>query len=452
MSQTSTTAPQKPAVGRAIAWYCLHRLLPALAVAFAVVGGYFGFWRYHLKRFHAVDEGALYRAAQPTEFGFRHLAERHGVRTVVNVRLEDPRLYDGLLDPGQPSGEKESQFVPRLGVRHLEWPMGEEAYWPWLTPWQFEQFFELFDNPDNLPVMVHCLGGRHRTGTFSALYQLEYLRLPAEQVVAEMLSYDFGTQPQVQDHNLRTYTPRPRPDARQWKELAAAVCGAKAADWPADYQTLVRQLRHAQADEPRLARLREAMENDVSFALCLAQRVIDSPDHILAEPAAKAAAACLDHADDDLQALAMSAAIVADYGTPDQQRKLIDLLESEPKIGTPTPRYRAVVAGVTNRFTPNRIAYLLPLLADTRPRVEPAASKFRYCDTAVAHLVSITDEPLFDELKPSRSAWNEAVARAATWFDKHPDRLQLARLLPPTGKNRIKNFEGQEIDGRNFVR
>ena len=60
--------------------------------------------------------------------------------------------------------------------------MGKEWCWPWFTPWQFDEFFKLLDDPANLPLAVHCMGGRHRTGTFSALYRLEYDGWPIERV------------------------------------------------------------------------------------------------------------------------------------------------------------------------------------------------------------------------------------------------------------------------------
>jgi protein tyrosine/serine phosphatase len=64
--------------------------------------------------------------------------------------------------------------------------MGAEAFWPWFSPEQFEAFFELMDDPTNFPVAVHCIGGRHRTGTFVALYRLEYQRWNVEDAQREM--------------------------------------------------------------------------------------------------------------------------------------------------------------------------------------------------------------------------------------------------------------------------
>lgn len=432
-------------------WFLRRRLRPLVVLGLLVSLAYFGFWRYHLKRFHEVRPGVLYRVAQPTEFGLRHLMQVHRIKTVLSVRLEDPVLYRGLLDPGQPDGERESAYVPQIGLRHLQWPMGEEAYWPWLTPWQFEEFYKLFDEPDNLPVAVHCMGGRHRTGTFVAMFELEYNRRPVEQAIAEMLSYSFGPTVVIQDHNLRTYLPRPRPSVQQWQSLVAGLCDDPAANTPADYEELIRQLRSAGVDASSV-RVREYLMRGRPFSLCLALRLIDNPNHPLAELAARLASRHLQSADGDPASWAAAAALVADYGDAEQQQALYELLAREPRDAAPSPRYQAMVAGVTNRYTPNRAPYLRPLLSDNRPRPEADAAGYRYCDTAVARLVSITNEPLFLERVPLVDAWDDGVAAARRWFEEHPESRQFRQLQPPTGKNVVRAFPANERDGRNWVR
>jgi hypothetical protein len=373
---------------------------------------------------------------------------RHQIKTVVSVRLEDPPLHTGLIDLGQPDGELESRYVAGIGPRHIQWPLGEEAYWPWFTPWLYEEFFKLFDDPINHPVLVHCVGGRHRTGTFVALFQLEYRRRPVEEVLREMYSYDFGHPIPVQEHNLRTYQPRPLPDASQWQALLNGLFPEDSKEQaPRDYAELVCRLRTALREGDLRRRLESYIAEDRPFALCLAQRVIDDPAHTLAAAAATLAASRLQE-DDDPSAVASAAALIADFGTPDQQQLLLQLLESEAKTDPPSPRYAALVAGVTNRYTPNRVPYLRPLLADRRSRPEPHASQYRYCDTAAARLVSIIDEPLHNGL-PDRAAWDQAVALCQHWLAEHPDSGRLSRLLPPTGHNSVRTGTHAEVDGRN---
>lgn len=35
-----------------------------------------------------------------------------------------------------------------------------------------EQFLRIVDDPENQPVYVHCVGGRHRTGVMTAVYRM----------------------------------------------------------------------------------------------------------------------------------------------------------------------------------------------------------------------------------------------------------------------------------------
>jgi hypothetical protein len=415
-----------------------------VATAVIAVAGWFGFWRYHLKRFDAVQAGVLYRGAQPTELGFQHVVARHNVRTVVSVRLEDPALYRGLVDLGDPDGEQESRYVPQLGPRHLHWPMDDEAYWPWFTPWMFEDFFTLMDDPANWPVLVHCLGGRHRTGTFSAMFQLEYNRRPVEDVLREMYSFDFGEPAPIQEHNLRTYLPRPLPVAAQWTVLVDGL--AAKGTVPRAFRELVRQLRAE--DEP--ARVAQYIKDNRPFAVCLAHWLIDRPDHPLTTAATHLAARLLEESEDPA-ALASAASLVADFGSPAQQERLLSLLQAQSQTSAPSPRYEAIVAGLTNRYTPNRIAFLAPLVGDRRQRVDPRLSRYRYCDTAAVRLTSIVNEQLHPGTADPGS-WDMALANCQRWLAEHPDRCQLSTLLPPLSHVRPRASVAPEVDGRQPMR
>lgn len=410
------------------------RWLIALVLATAA---WLGFWKHHLKRFAVVQPGVLYRVAQPTEFGFEHVKRHYGVKTVLSVRLEDPQLHRGLFDFGTADGDVESESVPRLGLRHIQWPLNDEIYWPWLTPWMYEEFFKLFDEPANLPVLVHCVGGRHRTGTMVALYRLEYERAKVEDVLSEMYSFDFGPPCCLQEVNLRTYGPRPLPDAAQWRALLELVEDAD--EPPRDYAEFVRRLKAASAADPVQAKLIRYILEDQPFALSLAQRLIDAGDHPLTTVAVERAFRRLTDSTADSQSSA--AALIADFGSPDQQQALLDLL----KAGQPYDRYLQHVRGVACRFTANRIAYLAPLLSDTRTL--PDAGDVRICDLAAARLIAIVDEPLHTG-EPERRAWDASVANCRRWLAEHPQNCRLTTLLPPTGRNHVRTGTASESDAR----
>jgi len=429
------TLPARPADRSPNRRRTTRRIFCLLLAIGTCAGGYFVFWHSQLKRFQAVHEGMLYRTGQPTEFGMWYLIRRRGVRTVLSLQLYDFRLYRGFFDPGEADGKRESEYVAETGARPLQWAMGEEKSWPWLTPWQFEEFFKLFDNPANLPVAVHCQGGRHRTGTVSALFRLEYDRWPVEQALAEMYSFKFGGAIRLQEQNLRTYLPRPHPSAAELEKLLGRWQPRLGAPAVADYETLVRRLRLQRGK----SRIEQGLADDLlrsrPFALPLAQRLIERLDDPLGVCATKAAADCLDQPSSGAPAWSAAAALIADFGSPAEQQKLLELLSDRQLPRTDAERFDAIAAGAMNRYTPNRAAFLRPLLEQEAFHLAPGARQCRYCDTAVARLSSILDVNLPASAPASGlDAWNYGRQLARDWFAAHPREALFTRLRPPSGK------------------
>ena len=393
--------------------------------AVLVVLAYRGFWFFHLKRFAAVKPGVLYRSGQPTAWGLQYLVRRYGVRTVVSLRGRSrDALRRGMTDVGAPDGPAEAQFVESLGCRYLHWPMGQESYWPWLPPAHFERFFQLMDDPRNHPVAVHCIAGRHRTGTFVALYRLEYDRWSPEAALLEMQRFGFGHPVLIQEHNLRTYWPRPRPDQETFAQLKR--------DWasllpPAeeDYQRWVWRLRQQIHQSGFQQYLRKWIRRRGGFSLCVALRLIDRVD----EPTQQAITAEALRVLQSSRALAdcwgSAAALVADYGTRQQQQWLLEWLQRQvAQGGSAGPKYHAVFQGVTNRYRLNRFPYWNALLADRRRRREPQCRQYRYGDTAAARMFCTIPQ----RLAPYVESWEQVHRLVRHWVHEHPEVLQLRRV------------------------
>jgi hypothetical protein len=96
---------------------------------------------------------------------------------------------------------------------------------------------------------------------------------------------------------------------------------------------------------------------------------------------------------------------------------------------------------VTNRYTENRIPYLLALLEDERLRPEPAAERYRFCDTAVARLQSITDIAFLPR-RVDPLIWAEGRVAARTWLTDHPKLATPGRLVPPAGEKFVRTGAG----------
>lgn len=404
-----------------------HVLLLVVLVVGLISGGYYRYWRYNLRRFAEVHPGVLYRSALPSQRGMEYLVKHCGVRTVLCILEDEPTLKGGVFFELGTSRVPESAAVERLGGRYVRWPVGEKQLsWPWPQPEQFDDFYRLFDDPENFPITVHCLQGRHRTGTCAALFRLEYDRWDVERTLAEMYSFDFGPAARLQEHHLRTYYPRPRPDATEWASLQEAFGTILSGDPPTDYEALVRRLRALGDTAERTQVVRDYLEAGRPFGLCLAHRLVDQSSDSLAAIAAEQAARALTQPQLSFAERAMAAALVADFGTPDAQTALLAQLEQGREAPSPTPEYQALVAGVTNRYTASRIPYLMPLLSDLRQRPEPAAAKYRYADTAAARLATITNEPFFIvEAKDERGVWDQAIAKARAWLAEHAEASQV---------------------------
>jgi hypothetical protein len=297
---------------------------------------------------------------------------------------------------------------------------------------------------------MHCSGGRHRTGTLAALYRLEYDRWPIEQVLDEMYSFSFGRPIPLQEYNLRSYVPRPRPDSRQWQALLSAFADPRGAPPPADYESLVRRLRQACRTAAGRRALASYLKRDGAFALPLAQRLVNDPGQPLADAAADKAAECLACQHAAPQDWQSAAALVADFGTPEQQARLLEILKAEGSARTVSPRYAAVVSGINNRYTRNRLPFLRVLLEDTRWCSQPSLRDCRFCDVAVVHIAAIANQPFMGDAA-ERAAWNLARGQIRQWFARHAEAAQLSRLIPAENSSTLMVTDGRGEEEYNRI-
>lgn len=420
--------------------------LAALAAIGLAVGGYHAFWHSNLKRFQEVRPGVFYRSGLASEWGYDYAVRRYGIRTVISALPEDPILRTGWIDPGRPSGPRESQCLVAHGLAIVHLPMGDEACWPWPTPWQFEEFFNVCDDRQRWPILLHCVGGRHRTGVLSALFRLEYDRWEVAPTLEEMYRFEFGRPQVVSEHNLRTYVRRPRPNDAAWTALRKAFAPVLE-HAPEDYEALVYGLRNSPRRAVVDAALLAYVRDDKPFALPLAARLVEPRHPASSEVVARAAeriAAATSTSDattaDPPDDLACAAALIADYGTPDQQQALQQALQAGLASPEPSAAHHALASGVFNRYTRNRLPYWRLLLADRRERRDDAAPGRRYCDTAAARLSIVIDRALIAH--DDAENWDRGVEAAEAWFREHTVEVQLTTLVPPEGRKSVASGSG----------
>jgi len=119
----------------------------------------------------------LWRGARPTVKGLMQLKAR-GVKTIVN--LENDRQVV----------EFERQWCEANGVGFVSLPMSV------ITPPRMakvEQWLSIAQDPARLPVYVHCMQGRDRTGTAAYTYRVKVQGWTHDRAYPEMVAYKFHT-------------------------------------------------------------------------------------------------------------------------------------------------------------------------------------------------------------------------------------------------------------------
>ncbi len=125
-----------------------------------------------IDNFGAIND-TYYRGAQPKGEDYRDLAAL-GVRTVIDL------TKDGRDD--------EQGFVEAAGMKFHRIPMTTTDR---PSDAAIAEFLAIVNDPANQPVYVHCQGGRHRTGTMTAVYRMTQDHWTAAQAYDEMKQYRF---------------------------------------------------------------------------------------------------------------------------------------------------------------------------------------------------------------------------------------------------------------------
>lgn len=136
---------------------------PAAAPALATI---------RIDNFGQINEN-YYRGAQPEGQDYEDLAAL-GIRTVIDL------TRDGRAD--------EAAMVKRAGMRFVRIPLTTTAR---PSEQAVADFLKIVTDPASQPVYVHCQGGRHRTGTMTAVYRMTVDGWTADQAYAEMQRYKF---------------------------------------------------------------------------------------------------------------------------------------------------------------------------------------------------------------------------------------------------------------------
>ncbi len=146
------------------------------ALLIAVAGGGFWYRQHHrYKHWAAHDPGMVYRSAWMDADVIAEQIERYQIRSVVNL------CQPGEM--GEARWDAEREAVTSAGARLIELPMPFE-----IDPGDplIQQHVDLFSNPDNYPVLVHCQHGVTRTAKSLAIYDMVFRGMSADQSLESM--------------------------------------------------------------------------------------------------------------------------------------------------------------------------------------------------------------------------------------------------------------------------
>jgi protein tyrosine phosphatase (PTP) superfamily phosphohydrolase (DUF442 family) len=125
-----------------------------------------------IKNFGKLDDH-FYRGAQPKPDDYKALAGL-GIKTIVDLR-NDPTKYEKVE-------------AEKVGLKYINLPMSDKDKPADDT---ILSFFAIANVQENLPLYVHCIGGRHRTGLIGAVYRFDRYKWDYENAYKEMKNYDY---------------------------------------------------------------------------------------------------------------------------------------------------------------------------------------------------------------------------------------------------------------------
>ena len=128
----------------------------------------------HIDNFGQINDG-YFRGAQPSGHDFNDL-QALGVKTVIDLTKDGDASEAGIV-------EGLGMKFHRIPLTTTDIPSAKAV----------EDFLAIVSDPSNLPVYVHCQGGRHRTGAMTAVYRLTHDRWTADQAYGEMKKFGFET-------------------------------------------------------------------------------------------------------------------------------------------------------------------------------------------------------------------------------------------------------------------
>lgn len=151
----------------------LKRVFKILAGAILAIGAYYVYHVHFNYRFEEISKDKVYKSGLISPSRLESYLVDNKIKTVLDFM--DPGVQDNLNPAKQEHIDLEDAKINEinqknnLNIKHVHIPSGQVPTKKTLT-----KFFEVLDNKDNYPVLIHCYHGTGRAQIYSALYRVEY--------------------------------------------------------------------------------------------------------------------------------------------------------------------------------------------------------------------------------------------------------------------------------------
>lgn len=151
----------------------MKKVFKILAGIVLAIGAYYVYHVHFNFRFEEISKDKVYKSGVIAPSRLESYLVGNKIKTVIN--LVDPGVQDRLNPGKQEHVDKEDAKINEineknsLNIKHVHIPSGQVPTKETLT-----KFFEVLDNKENYPVLIHCYHGTGRAQIYSALYRVEY--------------------------------------------------------------------------------------------------------------------------------------------------------------------------------------------------------------------------------------------------------------------------------------
>lgn len=160
----------------------VRRVIGPVLIGLLAIGGY-AIYIKAINNFHAIVPGVAYRSAQIDAASIQTYVERHGIRSIVNLRG---------AHPGDPWYDEEAAAARQHGLALFDFPISGTRL---LSDERTRELVAVLEQAP-LPVLIHCESGADRSGLAAALFLLANRRANLT-VASGQLSLAYGHWPYI---------------------------------------------------------------------------------------------------------------------------------------------------------------------------------------------------------------------------------------------------------------